>query len=106
MDQLLKGRGILREHSVRKGVLLVWIFSSWGMANVTTVTFNCILVIVFLLPLNVGSSPCLHCTVLVPVSRVYTACFHNTVVSSCYRSHTSCLHHAGVTSCFRLNIWF
>ena len=28
---------------VRKGVLLVWVFSSWGVANVTTVTWclNC-----------------------------------------------------------------
>ena len=32
------------------------------MANVTTVTFNYILVAVFLFPLNVGVSPCFHCT--------------------------------------------
>ena len=37
------------------------------MANVTTVTFDYILVIVFLFPLNVGVSLCFHCTVLVPV---------------------------------------
>ena len=80
------------------------IFSSWGVANVIAVTFNYILVIVFLFPLNIGVSPCFHCTVLVPVYRVYTSCFHNTVVSFCYRLHTSCLHHAGVTSCFSL--WF
>ena len=55
-----------------------------SVANVTTVTFNYILVIVFLFPLNVGVSPCFHCTVLVPVYKVYTSCFHNTVVSSCY----------------------
>ena len=30
------------------------IFSSWGVANVTTVTFNYISIIVFLFPLNVG----------------------------------------------------
>ena len=65
-------------------MLLVWLFfSSWGLANVTTVTFNYILVIVLLFPLNVGVSPCFHFTVLVPVYRVYTSCFHNAVVSSC-----------------------
>ena len=64
--------------------------SSWRVANVTTVTFHFILVIVLLFPLNVGVSPCFHCTSLVLV----------------YRVHTSCLHHAGVTSCFGLNIWF
>ena len=37
------------------------------MANVTTVTFDYILVIVFLFPLNVGVSLCFHCTALVPV---------------------------------------
>ena len=31
-------------------------FSSWGVASVTTVTFNYISVIVFLFPLNVGVS--------------------------------------------------
>ena len=55
------------------------IFSSWGVANVTTVTFSYILVIVFLFPLNVGVSPCFHCTNLVPVFI--------TVVSFCYRLH-------------------
>ena len=64
--------------------------SSWRVSNVTTVTFHYILVIVLLFPLNVGVSPCFHCTILVLV----------------YRVHTSCLHHAGVTSCFSLNIWF
>ena len=44
------------------------IFSSWGVTNAFTVTFNYILVIVFLFPLNVGVSPCFHCTVLVPVT--------------------------------------
>ena len=106
MEKLLKGRG----DSVRKGgMLLVFtlgIFSGWGVANVTTVTFNYILVIVFLFLLNVGVSPCFHCTLLVPVYRVYTSFFHNTVVSSCYRLHTSCLHHEGVTFCFSLNMWF
>ena len=48
------------------------------MANVTAITFNYILVIVFLFPLNVGVSPCFHCTVLVPVYRMYTSYFHNT----------------------------
>ena len=32
------------------------------MANVTTVTFNYMLVAVFLFPLNVGVSPGFHCT--------------------------------------------
>ena len=74
------------------------IFSIWGVADITTVTFNCILLIVFPFPMNLGVSPRFHCTVLVLVYRVHTFCFHNTVVSSCYRLHTSCLHHAGVTS--------
>ena len=82
------------------------IIFSWGVGNVTTITFNCFLVIVFLFPLNVGVSPCFHCTVLASVYRVYTACFHNTFVSSCYRFHTSCLHHGGVTSCYSLTMWF
>ena len=60
------------------------IFSSWGVANITTVTFNYILIIVFLVPLNVGVSPCFHCAVLVSVYRVYTSCFYNTVFGSCY----------------------
>ena len=68
------------------------------MTNVTTVTFNDILVRVFLFPLNAGVSHCVHCTVLVPVYRVYIPCFHNTIISSCYMLHTSCLHHADVTS--------
>ena len=106
MEKLLKGRG----DSVRKGgMLLVFtlgIFSGWGVANVTTVTFNYILVKVFIFLLNVGVSLCFHCTLLVPVYRVYTSFFHNTVVSSCYRLHTSCLHHEGVTFCFSLNMWF
>ena len=84
-------------------------FSNWSVVNLSTVTFNYVLVIVFLFPLNVGVSPycpCFRCTVLVPVYSVYTSCFQNAVVSFCYRLHTSCLHHAGVTSCFRLNMWF
>ena len=87
-------------------MLLFWVFflaAVWE--NNYCTTFNDILVIV-LFPLNVGVSPCFHCTVLVPVYRVYSSCFHNTVVSSSYRLHTSCLHHAGVTSCFILNMWF
>ena len=40
--------------------------------DVTTVTFNSILVIVFLFLLNVGVSPCFHCTLLVLVYRMYT----------------------------------
>ena len=90
MEKLLKGRGILRRgDSVGKegGAVSLGIFPSWGVANVTTITFNYILVIVFLFPLNVGVSPCFRCTVLVPVYRVYTSCFHNTIVRSCYRLH-------------------
>ena len=106
---MLKGTGNpMKGGFCRKGgdAVSLGIFSSWDVSNVTTVTFNYILVIVFLFPLNVGVSPCFHCTVLVPVYRVYTSCFHNAVVSSCYRLHTSCFHHAGVTSCFSLNTWF
>ena len=66
------------------------------MAVVTTVTFNYILVIVCLSALNLGVNPCFHCTVLVPVYRVFTSCFHNIVVSSCYRLHISCLPHGGL----------
>ena len=87
-------------------VVSLGIFSGWGVANVTTVISNDILVIGFLFLLNVGASPCFHCTLLVPIYRVYTSSFHNTVVSSCYRLDTSCLHHEGVTSCFSLNMWF
>ena len=103
MEKLLKGRGILQE---RGDVVSLGIFSTWGVENVTTVTFNCILFIVFLFLLIIVVSPCFHCTVLVPVYRVYTSCFHNKVVSSCYRLHSSYLHDAGVTSCFSLNLWF
>ena len=78
MEKLLKGRG-----DPKKGRFCrKWgdadslaIFSSWGVANVITVTFNYILVIVFLFPLNVGVSPCFHGTVSVPVYRVYSSCF-------------------------------
>ena len=88
-------------------MLLAWvIFSSWGVANATTLISNYVLVKVFLFPSNIGVSPCFHGTVLGPVYRVYTSCFHNTVVGSCYRLHTSRLHHGGVTSCFSLNMWF
>ena len=86
-------------------VVSLGIFSVWGVANVTFVTFNYILVIVFPFLLNVGVSPCFHCTLLVFVYRVYTSFFHNTVVSSCYRLHTSCLRHECVT-CFSLKMWF
>ena len=89
MEKLLKDRGIIRRgDSVGKGggdAVSLGIFSSWGVANATTVTFKYILVIVLLFPLNVGVSPCFHCTVLVPVYRVYTSCFHKSVFSSCYR---------------------
>ena len=68
---MLKGRGIIRRgRFCRKEGMLLGIFSGWGVANVTTVIFNYILVIVFLFPLNVGVSPCFHCTVLVPAYRV------------------------------------
>ena len=102
----LKVRGILRRgDSVGNGGAVSWgIFSSWCVANV--LIFNYILVIVFPFPSNVDVSPCFHCTVLVPVYRVYTSSFHDTVVSFCYRLHTSCLRYASVTSCFSLNIWF
>ena len=73
------------------------ISSCWVVANVTTVTFNYILVKVSLFPLNVDVSRCFHETVLAPVYRVNTSCIPNTVVSSNYRLHTFCLHPAGVT---------
>ena len=87
-----EGQGRSKEgwDSVGKwGSVSLGIFPSWGVADVTIVIFNYILVIVFLFPLNVGVSPCFYCTVLVPVYRVYTSCFLNTVVSSCYRLHNS-----------------
>ena len=86
---MLKGRGVLkRGDSVRKGGCCWsgYFFSSWSVANGTAVTFNYILVAVFLFPLNVGVSRCFHCTVLVSVYRVYTYYFHNTVVSSLHVS--------------------
>ena len=84
MEKLLKGRENPKKgDSVGNGdAVSLGIFSSWGVANVTAVTFNYILVIVFVFPLNVDFSPWFHCTVLVPVHRVHTSCFHNTVVSS------------------------
>ena len=103
MEKLLKGGGNPKKGEILQERGECCIFSSWGVANVITVTFN---YIVFLFPLNVGVSPSFHSTVVVPVCRVYTSCFYNTVVSSCYRLHTSCLHHGGVTSCFSLNMWF
>ena len=65
MEKLLKGMGHPKKgRFCRKGgMLLNWVFFySWSVANVTTVTFNYILVAVFLFPLNVGVSPCFHCT--------------------------------------------
>ena len=65
MENLLKGRGDPKKGGIiqeREDAVSLGIFSSWGVANVTTVTFNYILVIVFLFPLNVGVSPCFHCT--------------------------------------------
>ena len=50
-------------------VVSLGIFSGWGVANVTTVISNDILVIGFLFLLNVGASPCFHCTLLVPIYR-------------------------------------
>ena len=84
MKNLLKGRGVPKKV---EDAFSLGIFSSWGVANLTTVTFSYILVIVFLFPLNIGVSPCFNCTLLVPGYRVHTCCFHNTVVSSCYRLH-------------------
>ena len=108
MEKLLKGWGNPKKGGFcRKGGMLLFVsLHIFSVAYVTTITFNYILVIVFLFLLNVGVSPCYHCTLLVPVYRVYTSFFHNTVVSSCYRLHTSCLHHEGVTFCFSLNMWF
>ena len=51
MEKLLKGRRGPKKggDSVGKGdAVSLGIFSSWGVANVTTVTFKYILVIVFL----------------------------------------------------------
>ena len=90
MGKLLKGRGDCKKGDFcRKGrdAVRLGVFSSWAVANVTTVIFNYILVIVFLFPLNVGVSPCFHCTVLILVYTVHNSCFHNTVDSSCYRLH-------------------
>ena len=59
MDSVEKGGSCYSEY-----------FSSWGVINLSTVTFNYVLVIVFLFPLDVGVISCFHCTVLVPVYRV------------------------------------
>ena len=96
MERLLVGRGDPKkegEHSVGKegDAVSLGISSSWGVANVITVTFNYILVKVSLFPLNVDVSPCFHGTILAPVYRVDTSCIPNTVVSSCYRLHTVCI---------------
>ena len=110
MENLLKGRGNPKKWGFcRKGGMLLvasqGIFSGWGVVNVTSVTFNDILVIVFLFLLNLGISPSFHCKILVPVYRVHTSFFHNIVASSCYRLHTSCFYHESVT-CFSLHMWF
>ena len=96
MERLLMGREDRkkeREHSVGKeeDALSLGISSSWGAANLITVTFNYILVKVCLFPLNVDVSPCFHGTVLAPVYRVNTCCIPNTDLSSCYRLHTVCI---------------
>ena len=72
----------------REDALILGIFFSWDVPNVTSVTFNYVLVILFLFPLNEGVSPYFHCTVLVPLYRVYTSCFHNSNVSFCCMLHT------------------
>ena len=102
MERLLVGRGDPKKegkHSVGKegDAVSLGISSSWGVANVTTATFNYILVKLSLFPLNADVSPRFHETVLAPVYRVNTSCIPNTVVSSNYRLHTFCLHPAGVT---------
>ena len=82
IEKLLKGRGDHQKGGIlceRGNAVSLDIFSSWGVANVTTVTFNYILVTIFLFPLNVGVSPCFHC----------------------FRLHTSCLHDAG----FLVLVW-
>ena len=96
MERLLVGRGDPKKegkHSVGKegDAVSLGISSSWGVANVITLTFNYILVKVSLFPLNVDVSPCFHGTILAPVYRVDTSCIPNTVVSSCYRLHTVCI---------------
>ena len=90
----------------RKGghVISLGIFSGWGVANVTTATFNYILVKVFLFPLNVGVSPCFHCSFSSCLQGVFFLFPYQLLVSS-YRLHTSCLHYGGFTSCFSLNMF-
>ena len=87
MERLLIDRGTLKrrgdDSAGKEGdAVNLGISSSWGMANVTNVTFNYILVKVSLFPLNVNVSHCFHETVLAPVYRVNTSCIPNTVVSS------------------------
>ena len=61
MEKLMKDRGDPKKEGLCRNLD---IFSSWGEANlITVVTFNYVLVMVFLLPLNVGVSPCFPCTV-------------------------------------------
>ena len=63
MENFLKGRGDPKKREFCKGdAVSLGIFSSWGLADL--LTFNYILVILFLFPLNVGVSHCFHCTVL------------------------------------------
>ena len=90
----------------RKGghVKSLGIFSGCGVANVTTATFNYILVKVFLFPLNVGVSPCFHCSFSSCLQGVFFLFPYQLLVSS-YRLHTSCLHYGGFTSCFSLKMF-
>ena len=62
--EILKKGGFCRK---REDAVSLSTFSSWSVANVTTVTFNYILAMLFLFPLNVGVSLCFHCTVSVIV---------------------------------------
>ena len=108
MEKLLKDKGDPkkgRNSLGKRGMQLIWVFFLSGCGKCDYLTFNYTLVVVFFFPLNVGVSPRFHCSVLLPVYRMYTSCFHITVVSSCYRLHTFCLH-LGVTSCFSMNMWF
>ena len=78
VEKLLKGREDPNKGQVKFSrkremlMLLVWVFFLAGAAYV--LTFNYILIIVFIFPLHAGFSPCFHCTIfskiqlLVPIT--------------------------------------
>ena len=107
MQKLLKGSRYSKNEGdfvVTKDAVSLTIFSSWGGANVTTVTFNYILVIVSLFPLNVGVSPCFHHTVVLIYLKMCQSGVDERVhtKSLTYRQSTLCFYMMGLGANFKM----